>query len=85
VAVNGHVEYTSPSVKATLRGDTLELIDATPLDSGDGYEDGDEISLEPAAVMYTIMKGLQDSMPQVPSMPAGGSAFTLIGHPGYEE
>ena len=68
-------------MKATLRPDTFELIEATPL----AAEDGDEISLEPAVVMYTIMKGLADSMPQVPSMPAGDSAFTLIGHPGYEE
>jgi len=85
VAVNGHVDYTSPSVKATLRSDTLELIDATPLPGALAGDSGDEISLQPAAVMYTIMKGLQDSMPQVPSMPGPETPVTLVAHPGYEE
>jgi hypothetical protein len=79
VEVNGHVEYQTPSFTAKLDAETLELIEAAPTDAA---PDGEVLSLEPAAVMYTLLKGVGASMPHIPTMAEAG---TFVTHPGYEE
>jgi len=78
IEVNGHIEYTSPAFSAKLNAETLELIEA----SVGAASEGETLSLEPAAVMNTLLKGVQGSMPHIPAMVDGG---TFVEHPGYEE
>jgi NADPH-dependent glutamate synthase beta subunit-like oxidoreductase len=79
LAINGRVEYSAPALRATLERDTLMLVAAEP---EAGAVDGQLVTLEPAAQMYTLWRGLAGSMPQVP---LAGVTGTRIGHPGYEE
>ena len=81
LVLNGAIEYSSPSIVAKMDPGTLELLEVTPQDGVNAAT----ISLEPAATMFTIMKGLRDSMPHLPMMPLDDSVGTLIGHPGYDE
>lgn len=81
VVLNGSIEYTTPSLTARLDSNTLELIEATAKDDAAGTT----VSLMPAATMFTVLKGLRDSMPHIPVMPAEDTLGTLIGHPGYLE
>jgi putative selenate reductase len=74
--VNGSIEYIAPGFRVKLEPDTFDLIET---------DANGELSLAPAATMYTLMKGIKDSMPQIPLMPANGSVGTLVGHPGYQE
>ena len=76
--MNGHIEYTAPSFTAKLDADTLELIEAT-VTSG---SESEVLSLEPAAVMHTLLTGVAGSMPHIPAMVDGGP---FIPHPGYVE
>ncbi len=78
IEVNGHVRYTAPGFTAELAEGTLDLIEATATSA----EEGEALSLEPAAVMYTLLKGIASSMPHIPAMVSGG---TFIPHPGYPE
>ena len=81
--LNGAVEYTSPRLRATIDEKTFSVREATVVD---GPADGESLSLEPAASMYVLLKGLVDSMPHLPSaVPEGRAAGTLVTHPGYEE
>jgi len=78
IEVNGHVEYSSPAVRAKLAAGTLELLEAMP-----GTATAKEmLSLVPAAVMYTVLQGVSRSMPHVP---VAASEGTFVGHPGYPE
>jgi NADPH-dependent glutamate synthase beta subunit-like oxidoreductase len=79
IEVNGHVDYTAPTFTAKLDAATLSLIEATP---AAGAADGEVLSLEPAAVMYTLLEGVAKSMPHIPVMVDGG---TFVAHPGYAE
>jgi len=79
LAINGQVEYTTPALRAILEPDTLALVAA---ETGAGATDGQQLTLEPAAQMYTLWRGLDGSMPQIPH---AGVAGTRIGHPGYQE
>jgi NADPH-dependent glutamate synthase beta subunit-like oxidoreductase len=79
IEVNGHIDYTAPSFTAKLDATTLELLEATPTAAA---SEGEVLSLEPAAVMHTLLNGVRGSMPQIPVMVDGG---TFVGHPGYEE
>jgi NADPH-dependent glutamate synthase beta subunit-like oxidoreductase len=79
LAINGQVEYTASGLRATLERDTLALLSAEP---GAGASDGQHLSLEPAAQMYTLWRGLDGSMPQIPH---AGVSGMRVGHPGYEE
>ncbi|MDH3681680.1 MAG: FAD-dependent oxidoreductase [Acidimicrobiia bacterium] len=79
VEVNGHVGYESPSVRATLHPDSLELIKATP---GATAPDGQSPSLEPAAVMVTLLRGIEGSMAH---LPVHSDTGTRVAHPGYAE
>ena len=81
LVLNGSIQYTSPSLVAYLDSDTLELLGAT---AQNGVESA-TVSLEPAATMLTVMKGLRGSMPHIPVMPVDDRIGTLIGHPGYDE
>ena len=78
IEVNGQLEYRAPSFTATLNPETLELIEATATTASEG----EALSLEPAAVMLTLLEGVSASMPHIPVMVDGG---TLVSHPGYEE
>ena len=78
IEVNGRLEYTTPAFTATLDPDTLELVEATPTAAAEGQT----LSLEPAAVMYTLLSGVSASMPHIPVMAEGG---TVVEHPGYPE
>jgi putative selenate reductase len=78
LSINGSVEYDSPALSAVLESGTLELDSIT---AGPGAQGGSHLSLEPAAKMYTVWRGLQ-SMPQ---MPKAYSEGTKVAHPGYEE
>ncbi len=78
IEVNGLIEYTSPAFQAKLDPNTLELLEATPAAAGDGTT----LSLETAAVMHTLLRGVSRSMPHIPVAVTGG---TFVGHPGYPE
>jgi NADPH-dependent glutamate synthase beta subunit-like oxidoreductase len=79
--VNGTLEYTTPRLRARLDPRTLRLIEA----SATGAGEGEVLSLEPAAVMYTLAKGIAGSMGHLPLMPAGDAPRSVIAHPGYPE
>ncbi len=74
LSINGAVEYVSPLVVASFDG-SFNLLSASP---GEAATDADEISLEPAAVMFALWKGLDASMPEIPVASDGG---TRIGAP----
>ncbi len=79
IEVNGHIDYTSPKLTAKLDKDTLALVEATPSAAA---AEGEALSLEPAAVMHTLLTGVAQSMPHIPVMTEGGS---FVEHPGYRE
>ena len=54
------------------------LVEATPT----GAAEGEPLSLEPAAVMATLLAGVTGSLPHIPTAAAGG---TRVVHPGYAE
>jgi len=62
LSINGSVEYTSPAASASF-DESFAVVSASP---GDGSDEGDTVSLEPAATMYFIWKGLEASMPEIP-------------------
>lgn len=68
LSVNGAIEYESPAVSATFDSG-FGFLSAEP--NGSGRET--DVSLKPAAVMYTIWKGLHDSMPELPMASDGGT------------
>jgi putative selenate reductase len=78
VSVDGRIEYTAPGFRAVLDRDTFALVEATPT----GAAEGEPLSLQPAAVMATLLAGVTGSLPQIPTAAAGGSR---LAHPGYAE
>lgn len=62
---NGDLSYRSPDGAAVLDPTTFAVRSASGAD-------GSELSLEPAAVMYSILRGLQRSMPQLPTVGGEG-------------
>ena len=78
ISVQGRIEYTAPGFRAVLERDTFALVEATPT----GAADGESLSLEPAAVMATLLAGVTGSLPHIPTAAAGGSR---VAHPGYAE
>jgi len=78
ISVDGPIEYTTPRFRAILDRDTFALIEATPT----GAADGVPLSLEPAAVMATLLAGVTGSLPHIPTAASGGSR---VGHPGDPE
>ncbi|HEX7950549.1 MAG TPA: FAD-dependent oxidoreductase [Candidatus Limnocylindrales bacterium] len=70
IAVDDRIEYQAPGFRATLDPASLALIEATSA----GAAEGATLSLEPAAVMATLLAGLRRSMPHIP-LPADGGTF----------
>ncbi len=73
IDVDGQIAYTAPSFRAVLDIDTLDMVEATPTSA----IDGDVLSLEPAAVMATLLRGLRASMPHLPASVQGGTRLRL--------
>jgi len=74
LSVNGAIEYSSPAASATLDPDTFaasEVSVAVP----------DSVSLEPAAVLYTVLQGIAGSMKHLPRVPVGAPTGTFITDP----
>jgi putative selenate reductase len=78
LSTNGRLDYTAPAVRVVLDRDTFALIETTLT----GTADREALSLEPAAVMATILAGVTVSLPHIPTVAAGGTRVT---HPGYAE
>jgi putative selenate reductase len=76
LSVNGSVIYAAPSVVATF-DESFDLVSAEP---GDAASDADEISLESAAVMFALWRGLDASMPELPIASDGGTRITAPAH-----
>ena len=74
LSVNGVIDYTGPAVAATLDPETFAVDEL-------GSLDGTSVSLEPAAVMYTVLSGISGSMEHLPKVPVGGTAGTLVADP----
>jgi NADPH-dependent glutamate synthase beta subunit-like oxidoreductase len=72
MSINGTVEYTSPMVSASFDA-SFDLVSAG---AGDAATDGGAVSLEPAATMYVVWKGLDGSMPELPIASKGGTRIT---------
>ena len=72
MSVNGTVEYSSPTVSASF-DDSFALVSAGV---GDDASEGARVSLEPAATMYAIWRGLDGSMPELPVASKGGTRIT---------
>ena len=79
LVLNGSVEYTAPGFSARLEADTLNVIEAAPVNE---VTDGEAFSLEPAADMYVLLNGLSGSLAHLPAMADEG---TRLVHPGYAE
>jgi putative selenate reductase len=82
LSVNGAVEYTSPSLTARLDVETFALLEAK---ASDGTVDGQALSLDPAADLFVLLRGLGASMPHLPLVADEPGAGTRVPHPGYAE
>jgi putative selenate reductase len=69
ISVHGRIDYRAPTFRAVLEPASLGLIEATPT----GAAEGEALSLEPAAVMATLLAGLSRSMPHIPVAAEGGT------------
>ena len=69
ISVGDRIEYRAPTFRATLDSPSLELVEASPT----GAAEGEELSLEPAAVMATLLAGLRRSMPHLPVAATNGT------------
>ena len=72
---DGCIQYTAPGFRAVLDRDTFAVIEATPT----GTAEGESLSLEPAAVMATLLAGVTGSLPHIPVVGEGG---TRVAPPG---
>ena len=63
------IEYRPRRSGPSSEPASLELIEASPT----GAADGEALSLEPAAVMATLLAGLRRSMPHIPVAADGGT------------
>ncbi len=72
------VDHVSPAVTATLDPETFAVLEAAAAGNSGG---GDPISLEPAAVMYTVLQGVAGSMGHLPRAPVMGPAGTFVADP----
>jgi len=83
VELNGTLDYTCPSFTASMNPATFEIEHIELAGSGNA---GDLLSLRTCAEMYVLLKGLQDSIPFLPTAWSGNvSAAGRIAHPGYVE
>jgi putative selenate reductase len=77
VSLNGELIYESPAAVVRIDPETWEVHSAEPGTAATG-----RVSLEPAAAMYALLRGLRDSVPHLPVYEAGSDV--RIGHPGYD-
>ena len=68
LSINGSIDYRAPAISASF-DDGFGFVSAEGTEVG---VDG-EISLAPAAVMYALWKGLDESMPELPRAATGGT------------
>ncbi|NNL00610.1 MAG: FAD-dependent oxidoreductase, partial [Xanthomonadales bacterium] len=83
IELNGRLDYRGPLFSARLDPDTfaIDLIEAT-----ESIREGDELSLEPAAVMFVLLRGLMQSLPYLPVALTPETADAgRVAHPGYVE
>jgi putative selenate reductase len=66
---DGRIAYAAPDFRALLGRDTFDLLEATPT----GAAEGGILSLQPAAVMATLLAGVTGSLPHIPTAAAGGT------------
>ncbi len=78
LSINGSIEYRSPA----LRADFDESLRFRAAAANGSAADGAAVSLDPAAAMFAVWRGLSSSMPQIP---LAGRPGTKVAHPGYEE
>jgi len=67
LSINGAIEYRSPTVSATF-DDTFAVTSSEAGDEAEGT-----VSLDAAATMYTLWRGLARSMPEIPTQESGGT------------
>jgi NADPH-dependent glutamate synthase beta subunit-like oxidoreductase len=79
LSVNESVSYESPALRARLDPASLVLLEAEPR----GVADDVETSLEPAAAMYALVRGLRSSMGHLPRVSVDTVAGIRVEHPGY--
>jgi NADPH-dependent glutamate synthase beta subunit-like oxidoreductase len=72
LSITDAVNYMSPSVTATF-DNSFNLLSSMP---GKDSSDGDEVSFEPAAIMFALWKGLDESMPEIPVADDGGTRIS---------
>ena len=83
VELNGSLDYSCPSFTARVNPATFEVERIEPTGIANA---ADPLSLQPCAEMYVLLKGLQSSMPFLPTArPGDVAAAGKIAHPGYEE
>ncbi len=84
IDLDGHLTYTSPDATIRIDPDDFTVLDAAAHPDAPA---GRVVTLDRAAEMFVLMRGLVASMPQLPSAATPGTAppATLISHPGYEE
>ncbi len=80
LTINGAIEYHAPSLEARLDPETFALREVTARPTA---TEGEALSLEPAADMYVLLRGLQGSMAHLPTVAVGGEGGTRVAHPGY--
>ncbi len=73
------IRYRAPRFSVVLEPGTMNIVGTSV--HGE-VTDGEELSLDPLAVMLTVAEGVLGSLPQVPVHSDSGTA---VGHPGYAE
>ncbi len=63
LSINGSMEYTAPGVSASF-DESFAFVSGAP---GEGASEGESVSLEAAATMYALWRGLDASMPEIPT------------------
>jgi putative selenate reductase len=69
------IDYIAPGFRAALDRGTFALVEAEPT----GAAEGETFSLEPAAVMVTLLAGITDSLPHLPVAGTGGTRIRAPG------
>ena len=83
IELNGKLDYTGPSFRARLNPETFGVEHAEL--AGTATQET-SFSLEPCAAMFVLLRGLQQSLPHLPTARPDSSAATVrITHPGYRE
>ncbi|MCJ7711806.1 MAG: FAD-dependent oxidoreductase, partial [Chloroflexi bacterium] len=74
IRADGRIAYEAPTFHAVLDAETLDVIEASPIEASPiGVSEGQVLSLEPAAMMATLLAGLRQSMPHIPAAAGDGT------------